>query len=60
MQDIVCAVICSAAPANFWVPPPQKFHYVRIVERKDTMFALSSSVGIGVLYDPQKEQITLL
>ena len=36
MQDIVCAVIYSTAPANFWVPPPQKFHYVRIVERKNT------------------------
>ena len=34
------------------VPPPQKFHYVRIAGRKNTMFALSSSVGIGVLDDP--------
>ena len=47
MQDIVCAVIYSTAPANFWVPPPQKFHYVRIAERKNTMFSPHSSVGEG-------------
>ena len=30
MQDIVCAVIYRMAPANFWVPPPQKFHYLEL------------------------------
>ena len=49
MQDIICAVIYSTAPANFWVPPPQKFHYVRIVERKNTTCFPNFSVGRGFI-----------
>ena len=39
MQDTVCAVICSAAPANFWVPHPKNSIMLDLRKERDAVGA---------------------